>query len=69
MTLIQYNEKFFIYVKWKSGFKHIWPCFGFELKSLLDFLASLGTIESFNYKKVSETVYSNKMEKGNLSWR
>ena len=52
---------YFIDVTWKSGFKHIVPCRGFNLKSELTFNQSLFWIESINYYEVTKEQYEEKV--------
>jgi hypothetical protein len=61
------EDHFLIYVTWKHGFRHIWPCRGYDLKSILTFLRSLTSIDTFEHKKVSEKLYTKTVEVGNYS--
>ena len=58
-----YNNKvssdsyFFIDTKWKSGFSHIVPCRGYNLKSQLRFSESIFWIESSDWYEVTKEKY------------
>lgn len=45
-------------VVWKDGFKHKINCRGYNLKSMLDFQASIFWIESYKYKEITEQQYN-----------
>jgi hypothetical protein len=68
-TKIQLGDPYFIYVRWKFGFKHIWPCRGYDLKSVVAFLGTLTSVDSFEFKKVSEQVYTKTAEKGEYGYK
>ena len=45
-------------VVWKDGFKHKINCRGYQLKSMLDFQASIFWIESYKYKEITQQQYN-----------
>ena len=51
------DSYFFIDTKWKSGFSHIVPCRGYNLKSQLRFSESIFWIESTNWYEVTKEKY------------
>ena len=51
------DSYFFIDTKWKSGFSHIVPCRGYNLKSQLRFSESIFWIESNDWYEVTKEQY------------
>jgi hypothetical protein len=51
------DSYFFIDTKWKSGFSHIVPCRGYNLKSQLRFSESIFWIESTDWYEVTKEKY------------
>jgi hypothetical protein len=51
------DSYFFIDIKWKSGFSHIVPCRGYNLKSQLRFSESIFWIESTDWYEVTKEKY------------
>jgi hypothetical protein len=54
---LQNDSHFFIDTKWKSGFSHIVPCRGYNLKSQLRFSESIFWIESTDWYEVTKEKY------------
>lgn len=52
---------YFIDVTWKSGFKHIVPCRGYNLKSEITFHENIFWIDSFIYYEVTKEQYEEKV--------
>lgn len=52
---------YFIDITWKSGFNHIVPCRGYNLKSEIAFNQSLFWIEKFHYYEVTKEQYEEKL--------
>ena len=54
---IKRDDYIFLDVTWKTGFKHIVPCRGFNLQSQLNFSSSLEYVQKVTYRVVSEKQY------------
>lgn len=55
---IKRDDYIFLDVVWKTGFKHIVPCRGFNLQSQLNFSSSLEYVKKVTYRIVSEKQYT-----------
>ena len=51
----------FMEVEWLSGFKHIVPCRGYNLKSQINFTKSLQYVKDFSYRLVSAKDYEDRV--------
>lgn len=58
---VAYDAYFLLTCKWKSGFTHVVPCRGYNLKSQLQFTKSLTWIQEYSYTECTAEEYNKRV--------